>query len=79
MGFQQRKGLRYEQSLSPAEYGKMRKLNRMEICKFLDEMKKKVSNDKSELNSKLVDSLSFLKENTFFLPAETINSGQKSS
>ena len=48
MGFQKRKGLRYEQSLSPAEYAKMRKINRIALCQFLEEMKEKCDSAKNQ-------------------------------
>ena len=53
----------------------MRKINRMEICKFLEDMKSKACKGKGGI----IQSLSFLQEHTFVHLAETNSSGQKSS
>jgi hypothetical protein len=45
MGFSKRKGLRFEQGLSPSEYEKMRSINRIALCKFLEDMKNKKESD----------------------------------
>ena len=75
MGFQKRKGLRYEQSLNPGEYAKMRKINRIALCRFLEEMKDKCNSAKNQsINPDLQKSLGFLQEHIFIQEAENFGS-----